>query len=55
MHHQTKILSMCVLIAMTVSSCGVKAPLYLPEKKFPQDASVKQLKVASSILTFNAV
>jgi predicted small lipoprotein YifL len=54
MHRQTKILSMCVLIAMTLSSCGVKAPLYLPEKKYPQDASLKQLKVASQLLTVNA-
>lgn len=54
MRRQTKIFSLCVLIAMTLVSCGVKGPLYIPEKKYPQDASVKQPNVASHLLISNA-
>jgi predicted small lipoprotein YifL len=43
-----------VLLAITLSACGVKGPLYIPEKKYPQDASLLQPKVASHFLFFNA-
>jgi predicted small lipoprotein YifL len=54
MRRQTKIFSMCLLLVMTLVSCGVKAPLYLPEKKYPQDARLKQPNIASHLLISNA-
>jgi predicted small lipoprotein YifL len=54
MRRQTKIFTISVLLAMSLVSCGVKAPLYLPEKKYPQDASLKQFKIALNSLTINA-
>ncbi len=54
MRRITKFLSLSVLLAITLSACGVKAPLYIPEKKYPQDVSLQQPKVASHLLTINA-
>ncbi len=54
MRRITKLLSVSVLLAMTLSACGVKAPLYIPEKKYPQNVSLQQLKVASHLLIINA-
>jgi predicted small lipoprotein YifL len=30
-------LSLCLLISLTLTACGVKGPLYIPEQKYPQD------------------
>jgi predicted small lipoprotein YifL len=55
MRRITKLLGVSVLLAMTLSACGVKGPLYIPEKKYPQNVSLQQLKVASYLLIINAV
>ncbi len=54
MRRITKLLSVSVFLAITLSACGVKGPLYIPEKKYPQNVSLQQLKVASHLLTINA-
>jgi len=30
-----------VLLSVTLSACGIKGPLYIPEKKYPQKTSLR--------------
>lgn len=55
MRRITKFLSLSLLLALMLSACGVKGPLYIPEKKYPQNVGLQHPKVASHLLTINAV
>ena len=54
MRRITKFLSLSLLLTTMLSACGVKGPLYIPEKKYPQNVSLQLPKVASHLLTINA-
>lgn len=30
-----------VLLGLILSACGIKGPLYIPEKKYPQNTSLR--------------
>lgn len=43
-------------LTSALSACGIKGPLYIPEKKYPQNVSVPQTKAPAQLhqLTVNS-
>jgi predicted small lipoprotein YifL len=43
-------------LTSALSACGIKGPLYIPEKKYPQNVSVPQTKIHAQFhqLTVNS-
>lgn len=41
-----------VLLSLILSACGIKGPLYIPEKKYPQNTSLRLEE--SNLLTYKA-
>ncbi len=38
----TRVLLWSLVLTSTLSACGIKGPLYIPEKKYPQNVSGPQ-------------
>jgi len=36
----TRVLLSSLMLTLALSACGIKGPLYIPEKRYPQNVSV---------------
>ena len=45
-----------LVLTLALSACGIKGPLYIPEKKYPQNVSVPQTTIHAQLhqLTVNS-
>jgi predicted small lipoprotein YifL len=52
----TRVLLWSLALTSALSACGIKGPLYIPEKKYPQNVSVPQTKMHAQLhqLTVNS-
>ncbi len=49
MNKLTRILLWSVALTSALSACGIKGPLYIPEKKYPQNVSVPQTETYAQL------